>query len=166
MNFILQLKHWQVFLILLVASFTSNFTWVDEDKFNLVINSIGGIIYFLWYFIVGLELTERLPPRVELSKTIFIINAFVLLVSFAVINVVYNGFFTSNGLLGSIWVLYLMYAIIQFLFYPSKALKSVEQGTEATLGEYIKYFFLILFWPFGIWWIQPKLNNIGRNSSQ
>jgi len=81
MEFILRLKHWQVFLILLTGAITSNFTWENNELFNLVLNSFGLIIYFFWYFAVGLELTEHLPKRVELPRTLFIVNAFVLIIS-------------------------------------------------------------------------------------
>jgi peptidoglycan/LPS O-acetylase OafA/YrhL len=160
MNFILKLKHWQIFLILLIGSLTSNFTWEDHEFFNLGLNSFGFIIYFFWYFAVGLELTEYLPPRIELPRKLFIINAFVLIISILIIVVVFNEQFSSNGLLGFLWIVYLMYAMFQFMFYPSKALRTVEQGEEATFGQYFGYFLLIIFWPIGIWWIQPKLNKI------
>ncbi|MBV6645062.1 MAG: hypothetical protein KI790_06420 [Cyclobacteriaceae bacterium] len=160
MEFILRLKHWQVFLILLTGSITSNFTWENNLLFNLALNAFGLIIYFFWYFAVGLELTEHLPRRVELPRTLFIVNSFVLIVSLLIIVAVYDGYFSTNGLLGFIWIVYLMYAMLQFMFYPSKALRTVEQGTEATFGQYLKYVLLTIFWPIGIWWIQPKLNRI------
>lgn len=162
MNFILKLKHWQVFLILLLASITSNFELVDHESFNMAINTFGVIIYFLWYFAVGLELTEHLPPKIELGRTMFIINAFVLTLSMLILIIVFDGEFSSNGFFGFVWVVYLMYAVVQFMFFPSRALKSVEQGSEATFGQYFRYFLLTIFWPIGIWWIQPKLNRIGR----
>ncbi|MEO9853193.1 MAG: hypothetical protein ABJH72_04390 [Reichenbachiella sp.] len=160
MNFILKLRHWQVFLILLLASLTSNFTWENHDLFNLALNTFGLILYFFWYFVVGLELTEHLPPRVELSRTLFIVNAFVLVFSIIIIVIAFDGHFSSNGFVGFLWVAYMMYAMFQFMFYPSKALRTIELKSEATIGQYFSYFLLIIFWPIGIWWIQPKLNEI------
>ena len=160
MEFILRLKHWQVFFILLIGSIASNFIWEDHELFNLALNSFGLIIYFFWYFAVGLELTEYLPPRVELPRTLFIVNAFMLIISMVIIVAVFNGQFSGNGLLGFLWIAYLMYAILQFMFYPCKALRTVEQGTEATFGQYFKCVLLTIFWPIGIWWIQPKLNKV------
>ena len=160
MKFILKLKHWQVFLILSLASITSNFEWVGQDFFNLAINTFGVIIYFLWYFAVGLELTEHLPPRIELGRPMFIINAFVLTLSMLILIIVFNGEFSSNGFFGFVWVIYLMYAIVQFIFFPARALKSVEQQAEVGFDQYFGYFLLMLFWPIGIWWIQSKLNKI------
>lgn len=160
MNFVLSLKHWQVFLIFLVGSITSNFTWEGRELLTLGFNSVGLIIYFFWYFAVGLELTEHLPSRVNLSRNLFIFNAFVLLISRAVIELVFDGHYSTNELPGFLWILYLMFALFQFIFYPSKALRSIEIAEEANFSEYIGYFLMILLWPFGIWWIQPKLNKI------
>lgn len=166
MQVILKLKHWQVFLILLAGSIASNLTWESHELFNLVLNSFGLIIYFFWYFAVGLELTEHLPPRVELPRTLFIVNAFVLIISLLILVAVFNGQFSGNGLIGFLWIGYLMYALFQFMFYPSKALRTVEQGTAARFGQYFKYVLLIIFWPIGIWWIQPKLNKIAKDHSE
>lgn len=164
MGFVLKLKHWQVFLILLIGSIATNTKWGNHEVFNLGLNSFGLIIYFLWYFAVGLELAELLPPRVELPRTLFIINALVLIISMLLIISVYGGNFSSNGFLGFLWIAYTMYAMFQFMLFPSKALKSVEKGSEATIGQHFGYFLLTIFWPIGIWWIQPKLNRIQSNA--
>jgi len=160
MDIILKLKHWQIFLIFCLGSLTSNFTLENEEFVTAVINAFGLIIYFFWYFSVGLELTEYLPPRIELPKTLFIINAFLLLLSFSVILILFDGSFTGTGLLSFLWIGYLTFAMFQFMLFPSKTLKTIEPGQEATFGQYVGYFFLMIFWPIGIWFIQPKINKI------
>lgn len=160
MNAILKLKHWQVFLILLFASITSNFTWQDHDEFNLLINLTGSIAYFAWYLILGLELTEFSPPRVELPRTMFIINSFFLIFSVIVLIAAFDGSYSGNGLFGFIWVVYMFYALFQFIFYPSRAFRTAELKKEVSFGQYFGSFLLIFFWPIGIWWIQPRINRI------
>src|SRR5687768_11905772 len=91
----------------------------------------------------------------------FIINAFVLTLSMPILIIVLDGKFSSNGFFGFVWIVYLIYAVVQFMFFPSRALKSVEQRAEVGFDQYFEYFLLMLFWPAGIWWIQPKLNRIG-----
>ncbi|MDW3196841.1 MAG: hypothetical protein R8G66_30980 [Cytophagales bacterium] len=163
MTLLLKLKHWQIFIILLLASFMSRFTWVGNEFLNTVLNLIGTLLYMIWYFAIGLEITERLPKKVELPKTLFIINGFVVICSFVTLAMFFDGSFESNGLLGFIWVVYFMYALFQFFFYPAKALNSNELEKEAGFGDYFGDFFLMLFWPIGIWWIQPRLNKIAEN---
>ncbi len=160
MTLLLRMKHWQIFLLLLLASFISNFTWVGYELLSTILNLIGVLLYMIWYFAVGLELSEHLPRKVELPRTLFIVNGFVLTLSIVILIMIFDGSFESNGLLGFIWITYMMYAMFQFFFYPGKALRSVELKEEAKIGEYLGYFFLMIFWPIGIWWIQPKLNKI------
>jgi hypothetical protein len=135
---------------------------VGHEVFNVSINSAGTTIYFFWYFAVGMELTEYLPRRLEFWKTLFILNSFIILISMLTLIAVFDGHFAGNGFFGFLWIGYLIFAIIQFLLYPSKALRTVEQTSEANFAQYIAYFLLIIFWPVGIWWIQPKLNKIAR----
>lgn len=160
MNFILRLKHWQVFLILLISAIASNFTWTNHEAFTLGANLFGLLVYFFWLLAVGLELTEYLPSKVELPRTFFVINGVILLISMVIVMTVFDGQYSDNSLVGFLWIIYLMFAMFQFLFYPAKALKSVEQENEATFAQYFGYFLLMIFWPVGIWSIQPKLNKI------
>lgn len=160
MTLLLKMKHWQIFLFLFFATFIANFTWVGYDLFNSILNLIGVLLYMIWYFAIGLELSEHLPRKIELPKKTFIINGFALIVSIVILITLFGGSFESKGLIGFTWVAYLMYAMFQFFFYPGKALKSIELNKEAQIGEYIGYFFLMIFWPIGIWTIQPKLNKI------
>ncbi len=160
MTLLLKLKHWQIFLLLFFSAFITNFTWVGYELLNALLNLLGVLLYMFWYFVIGLELSDELPRKVELPKTLFIINGFVLIISAIVLSMFFGGSFESNGLIAFIWIAYLMYAMIQFFFYPGKALKSIELKREAGVGEYYGYLLLMIFWPIGIWWIQPKLNKL------
>ena len=166
MNFILKFKHWQVFLILLISSLLSNTTLYDEPGLSLVINGLGSLIYFLWYFFVGIELTLLLPPRAALPKPVFIFNAFLLLILYATVIIYFNGHFSSNSWVGFLMGLYFLYAIIQFSSFPWKVLKTIEMGFEASFSQYFKYTILMIFWPIGIWWVQPRINAIAIRNDE
>lgn len=163
MTLLLKLKHWQIFLLLCLALLITKFTWAGFELLNAILNLIGVLLYMIWYFAIGLELSENLPKKVELPKTMFIINGFVVITSFVILIMFFGGSFESNGLLGFIWVVYLMYAVFQFFFYPAKALKSIELNKEAGFGDYILDVIFMLFWPIGIWWVQPRLNKIAED---
>lgn len=56
---------------------------------------------------------------------------------------------------------------VAYLFcihFNAKLLKSVELKREAMFSEFSSDFLLILFFPIGIWIIQPRLNKIIRNA--
>lgn len=137
----------------------TNFNWELHESYNLAIKSFGLIIYFLWYFAVGLVLTGHVP---ELARTIFIINAFVVILSLIVVVIIFDGNYSGDSILGFIWVAYFIYALFQFMLYPAKVFKTIEQGIEATFSQYFGYLIMSIFWPIGIWWIQPKLNRISE----
>jgi hypothetical protein len=52
MNFILRLKHWQVFLILIAALFISSFKIKDNQTLTTILLLTGMTIYFLWVLFV------------------------------------------------------------------------------------------------------------------
>jgi hypothetical protein len=46
------------------------------------------------------------------------------------------------------------------LWFNAKTFKSVELQREALIGDYIGEFFLLWYFPIGIWFIQPRINKI------
>lgn len=162
MSFILRLKHWQSFLIFLFASLLSNFVLEDFDLLNLTVNTIGFILYFFWYFAVGYELSDI--ASIKLNKTLFTFNAFFVIASLLMIFLFFDKNYSSNSFLGFIWVTYFMYALIYLFTYPVRLIKSIELDKKARFGQYLGLLLLSIFWPIGIWWIQPKLNKINTLS--
>jgi hypothetical protein len=53
-----------------------------------------------------------------------------------------------------------MFCIFYALYFNAKALKAVEWQKKVTLSDYVGDFFLIWFFPIGLWFIQPRINNI------
>jgi len=53
-----------------------------------------------------------------------------------------------------------MSCIIYLMYFVSKNLSQVEIGRSATFSDCAGYFFLIWFYPIGIWIIQPKINRL------
>jgi len=51
-----------------------------------------------------------------------------------------------------------MFCIIYSLYFVSKNLAQAEIRRRATFQDYAGYFFLLWFYPIGIWIIQPKIN--------
>lgn len=53
-----------------------------------------------------------------------------------------------------------MYCLFYILYFVSKTLTLVELGKALTLYDYAGTFFLLWFYPIGIWFIQPKVNRL------
>lgn len=160
MNLILRLKHWQVFIIIILGLSINNFTVVDNPTLTTVLRVIGIAIFFSWGLLVGHGLYNLLPERVDLNYNLFIINSFVWLASYVIVMVISDGEgMTFNGV-AALPGFYVFYAFLHFLIFPARALRSIEKGRRADIGECIGDFFLIVFLPIGIWFLQPRINKV------
>lgn len=56
-----------------------------------------------------------------------------------------------------------IFFIMHTIFFVSKIIKSGELKRDVTFSDFAGDFFLIIFFPIGIWFIQPKINTILKN---
>ncbi|HZX73375.1 MAG TPA: hypothetical protein VFE57_03080 [Cyclobacteriaceae bacterium] len=178
MNIFLRLKHWQLFslligiplifqIIFIVSIFTSQRIGT-AFIFLPVIVLIALIIHFGWHYALGTNLYKKLPAGVDMNLTLFKVFLFFpvvyILIFCAFISLMVLD--QSNG--GSPNPTYL-FAILPFhfaaifcmfylLYFTSKSLKSVELQRAVTFNDYAGEFFLLWFFPIGIWLIQPRVN--------
>jgi hypothetical protein len=163
MNFILELKHWQVFLILIAGLFISSLKIENNQTLTTILALTGIIIYFSWILFVGHGLYQLLPHKIELNYNLFIINSFVWLTAYVAVIVISDGEgMTFNGI-AALPGFYVFYAFLHFMMFPARTLKSIERGRKADVGECIGDFFLIIFLPIGIWFLQPRINKVTEN---
>jgi len=157
----LSLKHWQAFLIIIIGLFLQNLTITNNPTASWICTIIGIVIYSLWPIIVGNELNYLLPKRVTVNFNFFLINVFIWLVVLigAFVFVEEGETLTFTGL-PALAFLYAIFAYFYSLAFSAKALKSIELGREANFSDYAGDFFLILFLPIGIWFLQPRLNKV------
>jgi hypothetical protein len=57
---------------------------------------------------------------------------------------------------------YSMFSMFYCIYFISKSSVSFALGTEATFEQFIKTFFLLWFFPIGVWFIQPQVNKLVR----
>ncbi len=53
-----------------------------------------------------------------------------------------------------------IFGVIHTIYFVAKATKSAEMKSRARFADYVGYFFLIVFYPIGIWFFQPRVNEI------
>ena len=146
-----------IFILLTVGLFMSNFTVENYTFTTLILKIMGFTILFVYPFTVGLVLNEHLPVRIKLNFNFYLFNCFIWVMGFFIFLIVADG--QVSGL-AAIPMFYVFYAFLHFLAFPAKTLKSIELNREASLGEYIGDFFLIVFLPIGIWLLQPRIRQI------
>ncbi|WP_338392376.1 hypothetical protein [Fulvitalea axinellae] len=53
-----------------------------------------------------------------------------------------------------------MFSILHTLYFSAKTFKTAELQREAEFSDFIGEFFMIWFYPIGIWIVQPKINKM------
>lgn len=156
----LRLKHWQVFCFLILTLILQNFTWESHEQTTLILKLVGSLGYFIIPLIMGDALKSIAAKKFDLNHNFFLINALVFLLAIVLAFLLTGpeGFHISG--LAALPFLYVFFALFYCFAYPAKALKSIESGKDVSLGDYIGDFFLLLFFPIGVWFIQPRLNRI------
>ncbi len=179
MTKLLTLKHWQLFGLLVGVPIV-----FESITIGSIISGNSGaviyimpvimilfmVLYFGWFYSLGANLYKILPESVTMSLMRFKIFLFIPVVYIIFFSVFIFGMF-SRSLSGLqpdpsmfTWIfpihLFSMFCIFYCLYFIAKALKAVELQRPVTFGDYAGEFFLIWFFPIGIWIIQPRINKL------
>ena len=186
MKLLLKLKHWQLFLILMVipilfqigmfaAVFISNDPLMMFRLFPIVMILFMGI-FFGWFYALGTHLHKKLPETVHMNLRLFKILLFIPVAYMSLFMVFMINMF--SGIIGggepniAIFILifplhlFSMFCIFYCLYFNAKSLKSVELQKPVTFNDFAGEFFLIWFFPVGIWFLQPRINKLFEETQQ
>jgi hypothetical protein len=184
-NKFLKAKHWQIFLLtfgipfvfqILIIPFTIIF---DDPMIVMKIMPIVMIIFLLvflgWFYSIAIGLQKLIPEEIRLNITKFKIFLFIPLVYIAILSLKMGlGFESiinetsdeSIGLFMGIIVplhLFSMFCLFYCLYFVAKTFKTSETQKKVTFSDFAGEFFLIWFFPIGIWIVQPKINQMIKN---
>lgn len=180
MKTFLTLKHWQLFLLLVglpmileVIAFVFAISTRDGRMvfiffFGLILLSTG--LCFSWFYALGTNLFKRVPATVKMSLTrfkLFLFTAFGYIIFFMVFmatmfsNVLSGGRpdFAVFAIIFPLHFFY-MFCVCYCLYFNAKALKTIELQRAVTFNDYAGEFFLLWFFPVGVWIIQPRINKL------
>jgi hypothetical protein len=131
--------------------------------------------FFGWFWSIAIGLQNKIPANVKMKTSkfkvfFFIPITYMLLISISM-GTAMSGMFESGeepniGLVaGSMAIilplhLFSMFCIFYCLYFVSKTFKTVELQRETTFSDFAGEFFLIWFYPIGIWIVQPKINKM------
>ncbi|HEX2845930.1 MAG TPA: hypothetical protein VHN59_05240 [Chitinophagaceae bacterium] len=180
MKQLLHLKHWQIFLM--IVGFPLLFEFVSAvmlTQGNLSFISITFLIKMVlvagvflgWFYTVGVNLYKKIPDTVQMNlmrfKLFLIIPVvyilFLLLFFFNTFSktVADEGQAVVRGVEFIIPLhLFCMFCIFYCLYFNAKALKAAELQRPVTFSDFAGEFFLLWFFPFGIWILQPRINSL------
>ena len=184
MTFFLKLKHWQLFLLLVGIPIALEFLTIgfifsaDDFASGLqrflrafpILMFLYVAILFGWLWSTGVFLAKKLPSDAPMPSGLFkgaiiIPTLYIMFLCWFVAKLMWGNemselFIDEN--LGLILTAHFtsMACIFFVVFFNAKALKSVELQRPALLGDYVGEFFLFWFFPVGIWFLQPRINQL------
>ena len=183
MRIFLTLKHWQIFIIMVaiplffqvleIGLFFFASGQVELYYYYQLLMTLFWAPMFAWFYSLGAALHKRLPATVTMNLVRFKLLLFVpciyLLLSAVFINSVASfglsaiqpsvPILITDQLLRFVSIACMLYCI----YFVAKALKAVEWQKPVVLNDFTGEFFLVWFFPVGIWFIQPRINSLFDN---
>jgi len=158
-SLILKLKSWQLFPILLIGSILLNTQIEGNVHLTVALKIVGMVIYFGWMLWLGSEL-HSLARTDSPGNGFFLFNGYLIIGIFSIGMVMSEGNdFQVEGI-AALPFFYLFYAVIYVLRIPAKRIRSIELGRKVSFGDYWGLFFMFIFWPIGVWFIQARVNKL------
>ena len=132
-------------------------------------------VFFGWFWSVAVGLQSKVPEDVKMKvkkfKIFFFIPIAYMLFITLFMGIQMNGLMTngtepSGGLIGGLVAvivplhLFSMFCIFYSLYFVAKTFKTVELQREVKFSDFAGEFFMIWFYPIGIWIVQPKINKM------
>lgn len=168
MRFFLKMKHWQLFLLFIILPGLGEYlleqvlplaAWVAP-----ALNAVVALLAVSYLWTLGLHLYAKAPrPLSSLSPAWF--RAGLL---YAFIDLVLLGLFADQLIpehpKSPYYIVPLhavaMAGIFYAFYFVAKSLSSIEKGSEADLNDFAGPFFMLWFFPLGVWFFQPKVNRV------
>lgn len=138
----------------------------------IILLSVGVQIAWLWSVVVGLE--KKLPEDMyHGSNTLFKISLFAPIATF--LYAIYLMYDMMNnvmtGMMPNISGFFLLFPLSFFstfgmfyvVYFVAKRIKTVELQAIPRFEDWTGEFFLIAFFPIGVWILQPRINDLYKN---
>ena len=134
-------------------------------------------VFFGWFYAIGSNLHKKLPDTVNMNLTKFKIFLFIPVLYISILCILLFGLFSGLagggqleyvGLFALIFPVHLfsIFCIFYCLYFNAKALKAVELKRPVTFNDFAGEFFLLWFFPIGVWIIQPRLNKLFEENAE
>lgn len=171
-----------VFQLILMGSIMSNIGTETNPEPALMLNYlrffpivmiIFVVVFFGWFWSIAIGLQSKVPKNVKMKvkkfKIFFFIPIVYMLFLIIFMEIQMNGFSTtepSGSLVTSLATIivtlhiFSMFCIFYALYFVAKTFKTVELQREVSFSDFAGEFFMIWFYPIGIWIIQPKINKM------
>jgi len=152
MGLYLRLRHWQLFIIFLFVIV------VAQVLFGFLSTALIGAVLFGWLWSISLSASRRLPKELSASPAIMGIGLiYALAYSWFSFDLFHGFVFPWYGV-----VLHILAVVAVFyaLGFSAKQLTKMMYRRQVTFVEYLGPLLLLWFFPIGVWFIQPRVNEL------
>ena len=159
------LPTWQVFLLLIIPCFFPSMTLVGT-----ILTIVWAAFIAYCVYILGDCLYQKLPVGHDLKINRFRFNLFFPLVYVIIVFILFDGGYeiNQNNYKEYGWSLfiiiplhlYAMYCMFYTIWFIAKCIATVENNRVVGFDNYAANFFLLWFFPIGIWFVHPKVRKI------
>lgn len=173
MTFFLRLRHWELFLMLVLPTALCYLWRVPFGP--LVVASIGLfvlIVLFAWLFSVGIWCNSRLPGNRRSGPALFVVALIVPLIYLLMYILLYLPQLQAGGppQKPPLWLLPMHMLSLLCVFYvfwfAASKFKSLLANEDADFLIFSSTFFLLFIFPLGLWIIQPSVNQLFHRLSE
>lgn len=181
-RFFLRAKHWQIFLLLLgisvfgdVSALSSSISATAQSpeafgKVGLLFGVVMVLFMFCflaWFWSMGSFLNLIMQPTLRLKMGFFRFALIYPVVYLPVFMWLFQSISLDPRLFAVILPLHFfaMFCMFYLLYFESKSLVLAETSKPASFYDYAGPFFLIWFFPIGVWFTQPRINQLYEERS-
>lgn len=140
-----------------------------------ILGSLSSLIILLnWFYAIGSRLQPYLPYEARANVSLLKIFRLVPIIYIAVLAIWMilivsrlqgdNTFSIDGAAFMAIFVfllhLFSMFCIFYCMYHAAKTLKAAELQRKVTFSDFAGEFFLMWFFPVGVWILQPRINKI------
>lgn len=181
MEIFLKAKHWQIFLliigipilmeildsIIVISGQGEAFTFRAILRFLLI---IPFLTFYFWLYSVGYLLNKKIRDHLNTKTGYFALSVWTSAFSLFFLSI-FNFFIWDDpeGLMIENNLTYIVFGMVVFIAiatlllavsYVAKTLVRAERNAQVKSSDFYGEFVMILFFPIGIWILQPRINEI------
>jgi len=168
--FFLRAKHWQIFLVLVGVPYIATFAEyilvgeqslqrLDDSRLLLlgVLTALEMIGFLSWFWFIGSFLCSIVRPTLRPKTRFFsVAMAYPVIYGFTVPKL----FRSAPSAVILPLHLFALACLTYVFYFVSKCLSLAETGRPKSFSRFAGTFFLLWFFPIGVWIIQPKVNRL------
>jgi hypothetical protein len=173
----LRVKHWQLFLLLVVlwiGSGAAQFAAIPSSSGEparaafpfVAVGELVVLVFAGWLWSVGNFLQSVVPQRLKMSPTLFRISVILPLLCIPLSALVFESL--NLAVVGIVFIAYgiALAGEVYSWYFVARSLALAQYSRQVRFSDYEATLLGIWFFPFGIWFIQPKINRLYAKSSE